>query len=243
MAIAAFLHEKTLRSDAQTFGFVFPIYDFKAPKVVTDFVSKFQDLGSKYLFAVCTYGVAPFHSLTRFNQTLLRLGNTLAAGFSVRMPHNAIGSKIFSEKDYEFFFHNWKIKRENIAQVIRNRQKNKLEEDNLFTFGKKFFYKATIFKMLPTLTRLLKQAMLHGWESLGFQTNDQCKGCGICEKVCPMQNIAIVDSKPSWLDHCASCFACVQWCPNQAIGFGKLDLNLRNYHHPEVKLSDILITR
>lgn len=54
-----------------------------------------------------------------------------------------------------------------------------------------------------------------------FFTTDECIGCGLCEKVCPLNNIKLVDKKPNWGKSCIHCTACINRCPKQAIEYGK----------------------
>ena len=65
----------------------------------------------------------------------------------------------------------------------------------------------------------------------GFYTNDQCIGCKKCEKVCPLNNITIVDSKPVWDHNCTHCMACIHQCPTQAIEFKKITLKKNRYYN------------
>jgi flavodoxin len=53
-------------------------------------------------------------------------------------------------------------------------------------------------------------------------------------------NIELVANKPSWSSHCAGCFACFHWCPKEAIQLGNMNLNLKKYHHPDIKISDMM---
>ena len=73
-----------------------------------------------------------------------------------------------------------------------------------------------------------------------FWVDDKCNNCGICLKVCPVNNIKIISEKPSWLHRCEQCFACLQWCPQEAIQHGKKTTKYPRYHHPEVTLEDML---
>jgi ferredoxin len=75
----------------------------------------------------------------------------------------------------------------------------------------------------------------------GFYSNEKCIGCGTCEKVCPVDNIKMIDKNPSWQHKCEQCFACLQWCPQSAIQFGNNTENINRYHHPDVKVSDLMI--
>ena len=74
----------------------------------------------------------------------------------------------------------------------------------------------------------------------GFNYNDNCTGCKICLKICPVNNIEIVDSRPIWQHKCEQCFACLQWCPKEAIQFREGTFNGKRYHHPDVEISDMI---
>ena len=70
--------------------------------------------------------------------------------------------------------------------------------------------------------------------------DDCCTGCATCTKVCPADNIELINSIPVFGRRCEMCFACDEWCPAGAIQhWGRA--NGVKYHHPEVKLSDMMI--
>jgi ferredoxin len=73
-----------------------------------------------------------------------------------------------------------------------------------------------------------------------FYAEDTCSHCGICKKVCPVNNIDVVHGKPFWKGHCEQCLACLQWCPETAIQFGKTTVGRTRYHNPNVKLADMI---
>lgn len=46
---------------------------------------------------------------------------------------------------------------------------------------------------------------------------DKCIGCGKGEKLCPMNNIKIVDKKVVQNNQCTMCYRCINNCPKQAV--------------------------
>lgn len=72
-----------------------------------------------------------------------------------------------------------------------------------------------------------------------IRLDDNCIGCGTCAKVCPVRNIEMVEDRPVWQHRCEMCLACDEWCPRKAIHHWCKRREI-DYHHPEVKLSDML---
>ena len=62
-----------------------------------------------------------------------------------------------------------------------------------------------------------------------FHTTDACMGCGKCAKLCPLNNVEIVDGKPVWGKQCTHCMACIANCPTGAIEYGKITQNKERY--------------
>jgi Fe-S-cluster-containing hydrogenase component 2 len=53
-------------------------------------------------------------------------------------------------------------------------------------------------------------------------------------------NIRLEAGRPEWGEACAGCFACLHWCPRGAVTLGGHDLGIRRYHHPAVRLADMV---
>ena len=67
-------------------------------------------------------------------------------------------------------------------------------------------------------------------KSSAFTVNSKCVGCGQCVSLCPMNNIALKNGKPSWGKDCTHCMACICYCPTEAIEYGKKSLGKPKYH-------------
>ena len=65
-----------------------------------------------------------------------------------------------------------------------------------------------------------------------FYSTDLCNGCRRCERICPTNNIVLVDKRPKWGSKCTSCLACFHICPMKSIGYGNATKNKGRYFHP-----------
>jgi len=73
-----------------------------------------------------------------------------------------------------------------------------------------------------------------------FKVSNDCIGCNRCVKVCPVNNIQLVNRKPQWKNDCTACLACFHWCPKEAIYMNNSQVGKRRkYRHPDIKISDM----
>jgi len=234
--VASTTSEKSIDAKADTIGLVFPIYDFKPPQMIDDLVAKLETIDSTYLFAVCTYGIAPTHALTHLEKVIESSGGHLSGGFAIAMPHNGIGGKRVSQARRDKLLEAWEGKTDEIYNYVRARAEGRIESSPLLLIP----FQRGMTKMIPPLFNFLTQMLTKGADSLAFTASATCDGCGICERVCPTRNIEMVDDQPTWSDRCVMCFACLHWCPKEAISLGGCNLDIGSYHHPDAKLADML---
>lgn len=65
-----------------------------------------------------------------------------------------------------------------------------------------------------------------------FYAEETCTGCGLCERRCPLHNIAMENGKPVWKGNCTHCMACIAYCPQEAIEYGKATKGKERYVCP-----------
>ncbi len=108
-----------------------------------------------------------------------------------------------------------------IIEVIKNRKKN-LFESNSFA--------------LNLLGSLVHEKAISTFKNrrCNFCVNDQCIKCRVCEKVCPRNNIVLVNDKLSWKHDCELCYGCYQWCPKGAIDFKESKGNESRGHNSKI---------
>lgn len=75
-----------------------------------------------------------------------------------------------------------------------------------------------------------------------FRTTDACGGCGHCSRLCPQNNIEIINGRPKWGTSCANCLRCYHCCPNHAIRYGKYSEGKGQYYFPVKKISEMAVS-
>lgn len=216
----------TLSSDA--IGLVFPVYAWGLPLIVADFITKLPAKNRSYFFAVATCGGSVARTLTQTEKMLNARGIKLSAGFKLPMPGNytpLYGA--ISEDKQKQMFQKEKQSVKNIVDIVKQQKQAPINRGHFLT---NWLLSGIIYK----------QFMSHVKRSdTSFWVTDKCNGCGVCQKICPVENIRLIDKKPAWLHKCEQCLACLHWCPEQAIQFGKKTLPRKRYHHPDIKPSDL----
>lgn len=224
--IAKIWQMDNLASTSEKIGFVFPLYFLGLPNIVLDFITKIDLDKSNYFFAVVTKG-GEFDDVALYQlEEILKIkSKTLNAGFLIRMPANFYGND--SETLQTQIFNDSIKEIEKISTIINynkeiptieiNERKRKSFEKHNYKFRK------TVYKS----------------DEL-FYVDENCTHCGTCEKVCPVNNIKLVEGVPQWQHKCQRCAACFNYCPEKAIQYSEIKLKNQRYHHPEITVQDMI---
>ena len=215
--------------NAERIGIVFPVYMFGLPLMVAEFVKKLKCPTQAYVFAVATYGGLLAATLIQMKKLLARNNITLAAGFNIIMPSNYIPLyDIEPDEKLSKNLEKAKAKMLEIAEIIKKRKVAPVAAGNFLVNA---LFSGLIYKISsPRIPAMDKS----------YRATDKCNGCGICESVCPVNNIEMANGKPVWKHKCEQCVACLHWCPQEAIQFGSKTATRRRYHHPDIKLEDMI---
>ena len=218
----------------ETVGFVFPLYFWGLPEIVVNFVKKINLEKASYIFAVLTHAGGPGYTVNHLEKLLKAKSKTLNVGVHITMPGNYIIPSYYKytyadQEKRKILFEKASKKIDNIAQVIKEKRdmlkKNGFVTNLIIRLGNKLFY---VF---------LGDVHLRDKK---YHADDKCNACGICEKLCPVNNIVLSEGKPRWRHNCQQCMACIQLCPQGAVQYGEQTADKPRYHHPDISLKDIM---
>lgn len=222
------LNELNIFKESDVIGLVFPVYVWGVPAPVLEAVNKLSGCTSSYFFAVASNGGQVANTLVQLKKVMKHSGLKLHTGLQIRMPSNYIpwgGPEDVNEQRKMFSTAEKKI--EALVDTIRGKTSGTIERGTIW----QRLLSATVYPLLFPLVKKMDSK---------FYADDKCNACGICSKVCPSLNITYHNKRPVWNHKCEQCFACLQWCPKKAIQYGKKTVQYERYHHPEVKLADIV---
>ncbi|TAL29632.1 MAG: 4Fe-4S ferredoxin [Spirochaetes bacterium] len=215
-------------SNYESVGFVFPVHMWGVPRLVIDFLKKLDTNPGVYYFAAAVNAGQVSRTLIQLRNLMKSYGSTLSAGIDVVLPSNYIpwggpGPAETVRRRIDEAGETLRCR----AAAIAKRESAPVDRGPL--------WQRIVFTALYRLTFPRISAM-----DKGFLADDKCNSCGICARVCPVGNVAIREGRPAWGGGCVQCLSCIQWCPKAAIQYGKKTSAYERYHHPEVRLVDII---
>lgn len=216
------------RIDATNIGLVFPVHIWGVPRRVLEFLEYLPAMTPEYIFAVAVNAGSVSNTLMQLQKAVDKHGLTLSGGWSVVLPSNYIpwgGPGSINQQKKRFT--GARIKIADIASKIAHKIEMPMEKGPLWKRIVLTWIYNLSFAHVPELDR-------------NFWVDDRCNQCGLCVKLCPSGNIFMSDDKLTWSNHCEQCLACIQWCPQEALQYGKKTPAYARYHHPEIKVKDLM---
>lgn len=220
---------KIVDNDTDILGIVFPVYAWSYPKILNKFLKKIKfEIKPKYIFVLTTFGSTPGNASRKFVKHLKKAGYTVNYTNDIQMPENYIAVfKPLSKKEIEEKQSFAKEKLDIIATHISNGENGNFCTRRMFDCLKTGIV-GRVFNLFLRISYRF------------FKVDNNCGNCGICQKICQMNNIEIIDGKPKWGKSCSQCMACLNWCPKQSIQFTRKTIGRSRYTNPDVMLTDLI---
>ena len=192
-------------ADCDVIGFIYPVYHWTMPAPAVSFVEQLEINPDAYIFVVAMPSFICGIACERLAQILENKGAVINYGNLVNSVANyAIVYPPFPSPKLRVPKTEKKLKR--IAEEIASGK----EKD--YPRASSFIKRRRDKVMIPYLE-------LQKYADNPFTISEDCVSCGICSKVCPCNNIKLVEGMPTFQHHCANCMACVVSCPKRAIGY------------------------
>lgn len=221
-----------IKVESSTIGFIFPNYFGGIPDIVLRFIRKLNLDNTDYIFSIVTAGGGQGYCLKFLEEELNKKGKKLNYGKCVVGISNYIVAWYYKiicklgERRIEIL----EILDEKASKYAKDIACKKSEVESSSYVS----YKLSLLLSPKQIVRDTRP-----WDK-EFSVDKNCIGCGICEKVCQVNNIKMINNMPVFQHNCQRCMACFQYCPKGAIQYKRKSLNKPKYFHPNYPALEII---
>ena len=219
--------EGVLLESDKPFVFVLPIYAWRVPRPVDEFIKKCTFKGSDEVYVIVDCGGTPGNSLKYIKNSCKNIGLKLKGFDAINMPAN-----------YIMLYPTSPVSNPNVQKALKI-QKNKIESiADEIKENKEFFRRPSSFKgkIQSSIGNVFFYKSLIGTKN--FHVNDKCIKCTTCVARCPLNNITFINSAPQWSNNCMHCTSCINGCTVEAIEYGD-KTEMRNRYYLKQSYDDI----
>jgi len=189
-----------------------PVYVFRPPFIVTDYLNSLPDLGGLPTFTFILHGTYRFDTVKSIRRVLVRKGAKEAGYFHCRGADFWLG---YLKEGYLFSPDHPTPEELSQAENFGSQVAGNVA-------GKP--YSLTEEDRPPTLVYRLERFFMNRWfveqvySRMIKVDKKSCDACGLCMKMCPRANISEdKDGYPVWGRNCLLCLTCELKCPKDAI--------------------------
>ncbi len=186
----------------------YPVQYSNIPKILRDYIVHNRHIWKgKNIFIIATMGLFSGDGAGILARLLRKYGATIVGGLHLRMPDSICDERVLKRS----FEENKRIimkAEEKICKSVHDMKNGKPPQEGL--------------GIVYHLAGLFGQRLYFFWKTQTYTdkikiNSQKCIGCGLCEKLCPMRNLAVKNGSAVSGDKCTMCYRCISKCPKQAI--------------------------
>lgn len=188
--------------------FAYPVQYSTVPKILRDFIDENKELWqNKKVFVIATMGLFSGDGAGVLGRLLQNYGAEILGGLHLKMP-DSIGDEKVLKRPQALNKRLVKEAEQKIRKAVRFLKSGKPTREGI----------GIVWRMAG----FFGQRLYFGHKTKHYSDKlrideDKCIGCGKCEKLCPMNNIKVVDKKVVQENRCTMCYRCINHCPRQAM--------------------------
>lgn len=186
----------------------YPVQYSNIPKIMRDYIVDHQHIWKgKKIFIIATMGLFSGDGAGLSARLLKNHGAVIVGGLHLKMP-DSIGDEKALKRGFEKNKELVMNAEEKIHRAVCAIKSGNPPQEGLGIL----YHMAGLFGQ-----------RLYFWGKTKKYTDklkidpQKCIGCGLCEKLCPMNNITLTDGTVSSGNRCTMCYRCISRCPKQAI--------------------------
>lgn len=193
---------------SDTLVFAYPVQYSTVPKILRDFITNNSELWTnKKVFIIATMGLFSGDGSGILGRLLHAFGAEVIGGLHLKMP-DSIGDEKALKRPLD-----------TNRELIRSAESKIKESVRLLKEGTPT---REGLGPLYQMAGLFGQRLYFGHKTKEYSSklkinSDKCVGCGLCVKLCPMNNISLAEGKAVPAAQCTMCYRCINKCPKQAI--------------------------
>lgn len=213
----------TIKDDSV--GIICPTYCADAPKMVRQYLRKAR-IEAEYVFGIATYGYEAGEAEKHLVAYLQQAAGHVEYVNKVKMVDTAL-TRFETQKQIDRLPSKDVEGQLALVKADIDSRQHRTPETSLFHI------------VADRLYHMAAGGQIGDKRALSFTVSGDCIACGTCARVCPADNVKIVDKRPVFGTHCEGCLGCLHNCPKAAIHVPHEQSNVR-YRNANVTLKDII---
>jgi ferredoxin len=222
-------------ADFDVLAIGFPVYGCEAPPFFQSYLEKLPPGAGRGAFVFCTKGAWAGNAVRHNLRRLAERGYVPLRGGSVVMPgsdglafvrKDSWMARAALQKDFDHLKAADRLAQRMavvLSGLVAGAEEESFRRPLPFTIAGALFDGLWAFLYDLFGNRLRTR----------FWADKRCVGCGLCARICPVDNVELCDGHSCFGEHCILCMRCIHACPQEAIQIGRATIDKFRWRGPK----------